>query len=345
MWVIEQMEFAKTVNQCVVRIHNGEKLSSKQVHTNLKSSIKNEAIRKARKAVTDFKQKRSKSLPVFRSSIGISINNQNWNTIYKNGHWYLSFCTSEKKVTMPVIESKQVITYFPFLTKEHRSFRHTITLLRKGKGWYIAIPIQISSELPTNKKIEKSYTCIGVDLGLRHLAVVSEPISGKRQFFSGKEVGYKRRHFRSLRRSLGMKKAQRAIERIGKKESRWMKNYNRNLAKDIVFFANQFEHPIIKMELLQDIRQNSRTLTPADRTIHNWAFYQLKLFINEAARKYNIPVVDINPYQTSQRCFHCGHVDKKSRDKQFFRCTSCGHKDHADHNASKNIASSTSLAV
>ncbi|WP_143018876.1 hypothetical protein [Natribacillus halophilus] len=62
--------------------------------------------------------------------------------------------------------------------------------------------------------------------------MLSEPTSGQRQFFSGKEVGYIRRHFRSLRRSLGKKKAQRAIERIGQKETRWMKDYNRKLAKE-----------------------------------------------------------------------------------------------------------------
>ena len=119
---------------------------------------------------------------------------------------------------------------------------------------YVAIPIQVSSELDFEKKHKsikidfKEYTSIGVDLGLRHLAVLSEPKSGKRHFFSGKEVGYKRRHFRSLRRSLGKKKAQRAIERIGQKESRWMKDYNRKLAKDIVDFSLRFDKPMIKLD-------------------------------------------------------------------------------------------------
>ncbi|WP_398572955.1 hypothetical protein, partial [Staphylococcus epidermidis] len=74
----------------------------------------------------------------------------------------------------------------------------TMELLRKGKHWYVAIPIQISSELDFGKKHKRifenmkrrKYTSIGVDLGLRHIAVVSELLSGRRQFFSGKEVGY-----------------------------------------------------------------------------------------------------------------------------------------------------------
>jgi len=278
--------------------------------------------------------------------MGIAINNQNWNTVIKNDRWYISFCTSEKKVTMPVFESDDVKTFFPFLVRDKREFRGTIQLLRKGKSWYLAIPIQLFSDLNSISKLNfDDYTSIGVDLGLRHIAVLSEPFSGKRQFFSGKEVGYIRRHFYSLRRSLGKKKAQRAIERIGKKESDWMKDYNRKLAKKIVDFAQQFDKPMIKMEQLKAIRKTCKSVNRVDRTIHNWAFYELKKFIKERARKFNIPVVDMNPYKTSQTCFNCHHAEKGNRNREIFACQSCGYKDHADLNASNNIATSTSLAV
>ena len=351
MWIEEQKEFAKCVNECVSRLENKEKLSSKNVEANLKSVIKNEAVRKAKKAVSDFIKGEAKSIPIFRSSLGISINNQNWNTVQKNNHWYVSFTTNEKKITMPVIEDKNVRVFFSYLTKTRGEHNKTIELLRKGKDWYVAIPIQVRSELDFEKKHKsikvdfKEYTPIGVDLGLRHLAVLSEPKSGKRQFFSGKEVGYKRRHFRSLRRSLGKKKAQRAIERIGQKESRWMKDYNRKLAKDIVDFALRFDKPMIKLEQLDDIRKTCRSMKRADKTIHSWAFYQLKQFIKERASKFNIPVVDINPYKTSQTCFNCQYAERENRSKDKFKCKNCGHKNHADLNAAKNIATSTSLVA
>lgn len=94
--------------------------------------------------------------------------------------------------------------------------------------WYLAIPFKISSEL---KRAEyQAQTSIGVDLGLRHIAVVSEPVSGRRKFFSGKKIGYVRRHFRSLRKALGRSKALRAIKSAGKKEGRSIKDFNRKLA-------------------------------------------------------------------------------------------------------------------
>ena len=45
----------------------------------------------------------------------------------------------------------------------------------------------------------------------------------------------------------------------------------------------------------------------------------------------------VPPAYTSQKCNACGVVDKASRKGEVFRCTSCGHTDHADTNAAKNI--------
>ncbi|QST02759.1 IS200/IS605 family element transposase accessory protein TnpB (plasmid) [Pontibacillus sp. ALD_SL1] len=332
----DQKEYSKAINWSVGELQKGNKLSSKDVPGPLKSAIKNESIRRAKKALSDVKQGLAKRVPRFKSSLPISINNQNWNTVEKKGRWYLGFTSGLGKLQLPVIENETVRTYFPFLTKEYKDIRKTLQLFRKGKKWYVAIPIEMAS--PIDGMSRDQQTPIGVDVGLRHLAVVSEPTSGKRQFFSGKEVGFKRRHFRSLRRSLSKKKALRAVKRVGQKEKRWMTNYNRQLARDIVLFSLQFENPIIKLEKLDDIRKTCKSTKRSDRTIHSWAFYQLKQFIRECASKYGITVTDIDPYKTSQTCSVCGHAEKKNRSRDRFCCRSCGYTSHADLNASHNIA-------
>ncbi len=49
-------------------------------------------------------------------------------------------------------------------------------------------------------------------------------------------------------------------------------------------------------------------------------------------------VVEIDPAFTSQTCNVCGWVDKASRHSQAeFTCVACGHADHADLNAARNI--------
>jgi len=347
-WVKDQEEYARCLNWCVKRTLDGEKLSSKDVPFNLKSCIKNEAIRRAKKEISDCKKICTGKIPEFKSNQPISINNQNWDTKRKDGKWYIGFTSSLGKLYLPVEESKEVKGYFDYFEKkqgkdENRQLRGTIQLLRKGKEWYVAIPFEVSSEI---KKIKyDAETSIGVDLGLRHIAVVSEPVSGRRKFFSGKKVGYIRRHFRSLRKTLGKSKALRAIRSAGKKERRCIKDFNRKLAKEIVEFALKFDYPVIKMEKLSDIRKECKTVKHADRTIHSWTFYQLQEYIKQKALKYGIPVVMVEAKHTSQRCFICGHIDKGNRNKDRFICKSCGYKSHADLNAGRNIAKSTVLAV
>lgn len=45
----------------------------------------------------------------------------------------------------------------------------------------------------------------------------------------------------------------------------------------------------------------------------------------------------IDPRYTSQKCNCCECIDKKNRIREKFECISCGHSDHADLNAAKNI--------
>jgi transposase len=51
-----------------------------------------------------------------------------------------------------------------------------------------------------------------------------------------------------------------------------------------------------------------------------------------------VPVIFVDPRNTSRECDSCGHTDKKNRKTQSeFLCLHCGHSDHADRNAAKII--------
>lgn len=57
-------------------------------------------------------------------------------------------------------------------------------------------------------------------------------------------------------------------------------------------------------------------------------------------------VEKINPAYTSQTCNACMHVASENRQSQaVFRCVACGHSDHADINAAKNIADGRSVTA
>ncbi len=72
--------------------------------------------------------------------------------------------------------------------------------------------------------------------------------------------------------------------------------------------------------------------------LHGWARGYFANRLQILGKENGVEVVEVNPYQTSITCAECGAIDKQSRDKQAFVCTSCGHKDHADINAARTIA-------
>ena len=66
-----------------------------------------------------------------------------------------------------------------------------------------------------------------------------------------------------------------------------------------------------------------------------WSLFKTQLL--QKAARFGATVIEVNAKYTSQTCFSCGSIDKKNRNGEQFLCTKCGHSDHADVNAAKNI--------
>ncbi|HEX8006799.1 MAG TPA: zinc ribbon domain-containing protein [Trebonia sp.] len=60
--------------------------------------------------------------------------------------------------------------------------------------------------------------------------------------------------------------------------------------------------------------------------------------MGQKAAASGVAVVFVDPRFTSQQCRMCGHTAPENRESQaVFRCRQCGHADHADANAARNI--------
>ena len=76
-----------------------------------------------------------------------------------------------------------------------------------------------------------------------------------------------------------------------------------------------------------------------NRSILQQGWGEILTMLAYKARKAGIRFIAVWPGHSSQTCSKCGVVDPKSRKSQAqFLCTSCGHEDNADLNASKVIA-------
>lgn len=184
---------------------------------------------------------------------------------------------------------------------------------------------------------------IGVDMGVVNIATTSdgdnwnsEHIEIKRQWYAWRKAQLQR---------VDTDSAKRRLQKLSGRESRFKRDVDHCISKDIVANAERTGRGIA-LEDLSGIRK--RVIRKAQRPKHHaWSFYRLRTYIEYKARLSGVLVIAVDPAYTSQRCNVCGYIDRANRQSQSeFVCRSCNHRSHADLNAALNIkdrADSTSL--
>ena len=120
----------------------------------------------------------------------------------------------------------------------------------------------------------------------------------------------------------------------------FQKQENHRISKQIVAKAKTLGLGIA-VEDLRGIRSRvEKTVRRKQRSrLSNWSFFQLRTFLTYKAKLAGIPIVAVDPRNTSRTCSVCGHCEEANRKTQDqFLCLFCGHSDNADHNAAINIA-------
>jgi putative transposase len=176
---------------------------------------------------------------------------------------------------------------------------------------------------------------LGIDMGIANIAVDSD---GK--IFQGKTVKGVRYRHRQLRQKLqkkGTKSSRRLLKKRSGKERRFATWTNHNISKAIVTKAKDTKRGIA-IEELGGIRDRVTVRRSQKVTLHNWSFSQLRTFLWYKASLSGVPIVAVDPRNTSRTCPSCGHIEKANRKTQSrFCCVSCGFSGLADHIAAVNI--------
>lgn len=178
---------------------------------------------------------------------------------------------------------------------------------------------------------------LGVDMGIANIAVDSdgEVHQGK----TVKSVRHRHRKLRSKLQAKGTKSARRLLKKRRRKEQRFAAWTNHNISKHIVAKAKDTGRGIA-LEELGGIRDRVTVRRSQRETLHSWSFFQLRTFIEYKSKLMGVPVVAVDPRNTSRTCPCCGHIDKANRKTQDkFLCVDCGFSGLADHIAAINIGS------
>lgn len=177
---------------------------------------------------------------------------------------------------------------------------------------------------------------LGVDLGIVTIATTSDGES-----YAGNQVNNVRFRHRRLRKKLQAKQtksAKRRLKKLSGKEARFATHTNHVISKQIVKNAKDTNRAIA-LEKLTGIRSRVTVRKQQRDNLHSWSFYQLKSFISYKAELAGVPLIEVDPRNTSRECAACGHTDKANRKSQSsFLCTICGYAANADCNAAVIIS-------
>ena len=337
-------EYIDWVNGLIYFQMNGnsiKKYSSKDVEAHLPSALKNQCIRDAKsiwntcqKKLKDYHMKPGKKkeprVPVIKSP-HFYVNNQNFKIKTEGSEIFICFpvCMDEKTRRISV-KTKMTQRQFKVLSESKLG---TMKIVCKNGKISADIPCQVKEPL-----LNLIGPVMGIDLGILCPAVASFPDGSVKFYGNGRQIKFIRRHFDEKRKELGKAKKDKVIAKINDKESRWMKDIDHKISREIIEDAIKMDVKIIQLEQLSGIRERNKKDRKNNHSLHTWSFYRLQQFIEYKARLAGIKVEYINPENTSKRCPCCGRLNETHGRDYYCKC---GFHAHRDVVGAINIRNST----
>ncbi len=224
----------------------------------------------------------------------------------------------------------------------------TVTMKREVDQWYVIF----SCEVEAPEKLPTSYEDVGIDLGVTHLATLSngEMIEHPRNFRKAQKTLEKRQQALSHKKrgSHRRNKACKALAKAHRKIARQRKDFQQKASRQLV---NRYQ-----IIVFEDIQTSNLTKRPKPKQDENGMYLP-----NGASAKggLNTSILDagwgsfvhlcsvkaawagralikVDPRFTSQVCSGCGQVRKKDLSERWHSCD-CGCELDRDVNAAMNI--------
>jgi putative transposase len=213
----------------------------------------------------------------------------------------------------------------------------TCTIKRDGDQWFVSIvcEVEIADPLP------RTSSRVGIDRGLSIFSADSEGrlVPGPKFLERTlKRLGRAQRTVaRRIKGSKNRDKAKCKVMRIHRKIRRQRDHF---LHVESSHYAKS--HGVV---VLENLNVKGMVQGNLGRGISDAGWSKFAQYLKYKLEWSGGTLLEVPAHYTSQTCAVCGHVDRASRSGDKFRCTQCGHQDHADLNAALNILSRASRSV
>ena len=238
---------------------------------------------------------------------------------------------------------------FPTLPSSQRYYSKP-TISHDNKYWYISVCI----EKEVVSDLESTTDPVGIDLGVKDLAVIATDREHVRTFNSINKTVRVKKLERKLRRYQRKLSRQRSMMSSGTEISS-LKNYRKTKKKiqlihrTLTNIRNNYLHQVttwvVKTKpsaiVLEDLAvRNMLRNRHLAKAIQDQKFYTFKTMIIYKAKIRSIPVILADRFlPSSKTCHNCGCVKRNlSLSERTFICEDCGYRMDRDINAAMNLA-------
>lgn len=222
----------------------------------------------------------------------------------------------------------------------------TIAVKREGSRWYVVLSCD---DVPA-ETLPATGAVVGIDMGVaslvttsddehvanpRHLAATADRLADAQRDLARRKRGSKRR-----------RKAVARVAALHAKVRRQRLDHAHKTANALVASYDVIVHEDLRIANMT--RSASGTIDAPGRNVAQksglnrsildagWGVFLAVLA--HKAESAGRELIAVDPANTSRTCARCGHCAKENRVTQAaFRCLACGHAEHADVNAAKNI--------
>jgi len=220
------------------------------------------------------------------------------------------------------------------------------TVSKKGEHWFVSIQTEIEAEKP----VHRAKSAIGVDLGVKKFATLSDGrvYEAKNSFKKRQSRLVKLQQELSKKKigSSNFRKLKKRINKLHTKIANIRQDYLHQVSTDI-----SKNHALVVLEDLKVANMSksaSGTLAEPgkmvaaksglNRSILDQGWHSFKSMLSYKLDHLGGELLLVDPRYTSQKCSSCGHTEKENRLSQAqFACMRCGFRENADINAAKNV--------
>ena len=205
------------------------------------------------------------------------------------------------------------------------------------------VHLQLGTPVPKSRRRRR----VGIDLGVKHALATSDgtfldrpdaadPLEEARRL-----VQHSRKH--CTRDSRGWKRHHAHVRELRRQVRHVQDNWEWHAAKEVASLGGLIGMESLKLRNMTASGRGTPS-APGSNAKHglNQALAQGRLGtlaqkVERQALKAGTNLVMVHPGNTSRDCNACKHRDGDSRSGEAFQCTACGHQNHADTNAARNI--------